>query len=322
MTDFIITEDFPKNEAEFDERFPTEQACCDYLFKNRWPQGFICRRCEHRAYWKSSRGLYICSNCEHQHSLTAGTILHSSKKPLRFWFKAMWWFTTRKSGINAVTLKELLGFGSYSTAWVWLHKLRSCTLCTERKKLSGTVEVDEFYLGGQHPGKRGRGAEHKSVVVAAAEKKGRKLGRIRLQTSNDCSSNSIDQFMVKNIDQKSRVITDGWSSYTPVTKKGYDHQRLLQAEAKDKSSVLPGIHLVSSLLKRLMLGTFHGRCDRKHLQPYLDEYVFRFNRRTTKYVGKRFMRIVEQAMATAPKTYHMITYAVPSPPQLLLEFCG
>ena len=322
MTDFIITEDFPKDETEFDKRFSTEQACYEYLFKKRWPQGFICRRCEHREYWKSSRGLYICCNCEHQHSLTAGTILHSSKKPLRCWFKAMWWFTTRKSGINAVTLQHLLGFRSYGTAWSWLHKLRSCTVCTEREKLSGTVEVDEFYLGGPHPGKRGRGAEHKSVIVAAAEKKGRKLGRIRLQVSNDCSSDSIDPFMRNNIDQKSLVITDGWSSYTPVEKKGYHHQRVLQTKAEDKSNVLPGINLIASLFKRLVIGTFHGRCDRKHLQPYLDEYVFRFNRRTTKYVGKRFMRICEQAMATAPKPYRMIISAVSSSPQLLLENCG
>ena len=322
MTDFIITEDFPKNEAEFDKRFSNEQSCYDYLFEIRWPQGFICRRCKHTGYWKSSRGLYICCNCEHQHSLTAGTILHSSKKPLRYWFKAMWWFTTRKSGINAVTLQELLGLGSYSTAWVWLHKLRRCTICAERKKLSGTIEVDEFYIGGQHPGKRGRGADHKSVVVAATEKKGRKLGRIRLQMADDCSFSSIDQFMNQNINQKSHVITDGWSSYKPVQKKGYDHQRCVQAEAKDKNSVLPGIHLVCSLFKRLMLGTFHGRCDRKHLQPYLDEYVFRFNRRTTKHVGKRFLRIVEQATVTAPKTYRMIVNSVPYSPQLLLENYG
>jgi transposase-like protein len=322
MTDLITIEDFPKNEAEFDEHFSTEQACYEYLFKKRWPQGFICRRCEHREYWKSSRGLYICCNCEHQHSLTAGTILHSSKKPLRHWFKAMWWFTTRKSGINAVTLQQLLGFRSYGTAWSWLHKLRSCTVCTERKKLSGTVEVDEFYLGGQHPGKRGRGAEHKSVIVAATEKKGRKLGRIRLQVLDDCSSDSIDPFMLKNIDQKSLVITDGWSSYTPVENKGYHHQRVLQTKAEDKSSVLPGINLIASLFKRLVMGTFHGRCDRKHLQHYLNEYVFRFNRRTTKYVGKRFMRICEQAMGTAPKTYRMIINATPASPQLLLENYG
>jgi len=234
----------------------------------------------------------------------------------------MWWFTTRKSGINAITLKELLGFGSYSTAWIWLHKLRGCTICTERQKLSGTVEVDEFYLGGQHPGKRGRGAEHKNVVVAAAEKKGRKLGRIRLRVIDDCSNSSLEGFISQNIDQKSSIITDGWCGYKPVQAKGYDHQRVLQTKTEDKSSVLPGIHLVASLFKRLVLGTFHGRCDRKHLQHYLDEYVFRFNRRTTKYVGKRFMRIVAQAMTTAPQTYRMIINAVPSTPQLLLENYG
>jgi transposase-like protein len=306
MTDFIITEDFPKNEAEFDERFSNEQTCYDYLFKIRWPQGFFCRKCAHTAYWKSSRDLYICRRCEHQHSLTAGTILHSSKKPLRCWFKAMWWFTTRKSGINALSLQDLLGLGSYSTAWMWLHKLRRCTIRTEREKLSGIVEVDEFYLGGQHPGKRGRGAQHKSVIVAAAEKKGRKLGRIRLQVIDDCSYNNLEGFIAQNIDQTSTLITDGWCGYKPVQKQGYEHQRVLQTKAEDKSRVLPGINLVASLFKRLVLGTFHGHCDRKHLQHYLNEYVFRFNRRTTKHVGKRFMRIIEQVVVTRPITYSMV----------------
>jgi len=170
MTDFTITEDFPKSEIEFDQRFSKPDACYEYLFQQKWPDGFTCIKCGHKRYWLSSRGLYICTQCEHQHSLTAGTIMDSSKSPITYWFKAMWWFTTRKSGVNAVNLKELLGFGSYGTAWTWLQKLRRCTIRHKREKLSGRVEVDEFFIGGQRSGKRGRGAEGKTIVPIAVER--------------------------------------------------------------------------------------------------------------------------------------------------------
>ncbi|MCP3897032.1 IS1595 family transposase [Moraxella sp.] len=181
MKDFIITDDFPKNQSEFDERFNNDQACYDYLFSLRWPQGFTCRHCRHDKYWRSATGLFICTRCEHQHSLTAGTIMHGTRKHLILWFKAMWWFTTRKSGVNAINLQDLLGLGSYNTAWLWLQKLRSCTVRQDREKLAGTVEADEFYLGGKKSGKRGRGAGHKCAVAIAVERKNPKLGRLRLQ---------------------------------------------------------------------------------------------------------------------------------------------
>jgi hypothetical protein len=149
MTEFTIVEDFPKSEIEFDSRFSKPEACYDYLFKQKWPDGFVCKKCGHQHYWLSSRNLYICKHCEHQHSLTAGTIMDSSKTSITYWFKAMWWFTTRKSGINATNLKQLLGLGSYGTAWTWLHKLRRCTIRHEREKLSGRVEVDELFIGGR-----------------------------------------------------------------------------------------------------------------------------------------------------------------------------
>ncbi len=170
MTDFTITEDFPKNEIEFDARFSDPKACYDYLFQQKWPDGFICKKCGHRKYWLSSRKLYICTQCQHQHSLTAGTIMDSSKKPITYWFKAMWWFTTRKTGVNAVNLKQLLGFGSYETAWIWLQKLRRCTIRHDREKLSGRVEVDELFIGGQKSGPRGRGAHGKTIVAVAVER--------------------------------------------------------------------------------------------------------------------------------------------------------
>ena len=296
----FIKEDFPKNQIDFDERFSDEKSCIEYLFQCKWPGGFTCDNCGHTSYWKSARGLYICTRCERHHSVTAGTIFHGTRKKLTIWFKAMWWFTTRRSGVNAVNLKELLGLGSYETAWTWLHKLRNCTICEDRKKLSADVEVDEFYIGGKHKGKRGRGAENKHSVVVAVERKENKLGRLRLQVTEKCSANDLIPFVQNNVTSGSHVTTDGWLGYTSLEGLGYGQKQVLQTKTENKESVLPGVHLVASLFKRLLLGTFHGRFKRKYLQKYLDEYVFRFNRRSTKSVGKRFYRIVQQAVKTKP----------------------
>ena len=300
MEQFTITEDFPINQVQFDERFKTEEACHAYLFRLRWPDGFKCTICDNTSYWKSSRGLYICTECEHQHSITAGTIMEGTRKPLVDWFKAMWWFTTRKSGVNAINLQDLLGFGSYHTAWRWLQKLRSCTIRQNREKLSGAVEADEFYIGGQRSGKRGRGAEHKYAVAIAVERKGRKLGRLRLQLIDDCSSGQLVPFVVDNVSPGSVVMTDGWKGYNEIGSCGYTHRQIVSSKAANKESVLAGSHLVISLIKRLVLGTFQGRFEKRYLQRYLDEYVFRFNRRTTTVVGKRFYRIAQQVVLSGP----------------------
>lgn len=300
MEQFTITEDFPRNQVEFDERFKTEDACHEYLFRLRWPNGFTCKICGNTSYWKSNRGHYICTECEHHHSITAGTIMEGTRKPLVDWFKAMWWFTTRKSGVNAINLQDLLGFGSYHTAWRWLQKLRSCTVRHDRDKLSGVVEADEFYIGGQRSGKRGRGAGHKCAVAIAVERKGRKLGRLRLQLIDDCSSGQLVPFVIDNVCPGSLVTTDGWKGYNEIGSCGYNHRQIVSSKAANKESVLSGAHLVISLVKRLVLGTFQGRFERKYLQRYLDEYVFRFNRRTTTVVGKRFYRIAQQAVHSGP----------------------
>jgi len=170
MTDVTLTEYFPNSEIEFDQRFSNTEACYEYLARIKWPDGYTCEKCGHKAYWLSSNNIYICKRCEHQISLTAGTIMHGTKKPITYWFKAMWWFTTRKSGVNAVNLQELLGLGSYHTAWSWLQKLRRCTVRKDREKLSGRVEVDEFFIGGKKAGKRGRGAEGKTIALVAIER--------------------------------------------------------------------------------------------------------------------------------------------------------
>ena len=300
MAEFYITEDFPKSEIEFSKRFATETACYEYLFRAKWPNGFICPRCQNQSCWISFKHSYICTRCESHFSLTAGTIMHDTKKPITYWFKAMWWFTTRQSGVNAINLQNLLGF-SYVTAWSWLQKLRRCTIRKDREKLSGKIEVDEFYIGGQKPGKRGRGAAGKRIVVAAVERKSRKIGRIRLQVVDDCSSDSLTTFINQNVEDGSQVVTDGWKGYD-LDENRYDHHQVFLSKSKDKYSALSGVHLVVSLVKRLVLGTFQGRVDSKYLQNYLDEYVFRFNRRTSKSVGKKFMRIVQQVVSSVKIT--------------------
>jgi transposase-like protein len=305
MSDNFIIEDFPMSQVEFENRYHTEQACIDYLAKMKWPDGFCCRNCGHRAYWFSSKHLFICTRCESAHSLTAGTVMHGTKKPLTFWFKAMWWFTTRKSGVNAINLKDLLGLGSYQTAWAWLHKLRRCTVRQSREPLSGNVEVDEFVIGGQRPGKRGRGANGKTIVLAAVEKDGHKFGRIRLQVVPDCSGNVLEQFVSTNITPGSTVATDGWKGYN-FASENYIHRKTIASQTNDKSSVLPGVHRIASLVKRLILGTFQGRFGPEHLQSYLDEYVFRFNRRTSRNIGKKFMRIVQQVTSSTKVIYSQI----------------
>ena len=298
-------EDFPKNEVEFDRRFHHEQACLDYLFQLRWPEGFICPDCGHAEYWKSARDLYLCRACQKQISVTSGTIFHGVKKPLTLWFKALGCFSTRKSGVNAVALQELLGLGSYRTAWCWLQKLRTCTIFPDRKPLSGQVEADEFYLGGERSGKRGRGAEHKCKVAVAVERQGRKLGRLRLQVIANCSSSQLLPFVRDNVVAGSQVSTDGWKGYNGL-ESDFVHHRVLSAQSEDKESVLPGAHLVISLVKRIILGTFQGRFDPEYLQRYLDEYVFRFNRRTSKATGKRFWRIMQQAVCSPPMTNRQV----------------
>ena len=300
MKEFAVTEDFPRDQLEFDRRFKDEGACFDYLFKLRWPDGFSCSKCGYGSYWASARGLYVCKRCEHHQSVTAGTIFHGTRKPLAMWFKAMWWFSTRKSGVNAVNLQQLLGLGSYKTAWEWLQKLRSCTIRTGRETLSGAIEADEFYLGGQSSGKRGRGADHKCAIAVAVERKGKKLGRLRMQVIDCCSGNELIPFIKANVSSGSFVSTDGWKGYSSLSSNGYVHKEIVASKTTDKESVLPGVHLVISLFKRVILGTFQGRFDKKYLQRYLDEYVFRFNRRTTKTVGKRFWRIAQFAAVTPP----------------------
>ena len=292
-------EDYPKTISEFEERFASEEACRQYLHQLRWPQGFQCPRCGCGEAWSTKRGLERCKECDSQISVTAGTIFQDTRKPLLQWFRAMWYVTNQKHGVSALGLQRFLGFGSYHTAWTWLHKLRRAMVRPGRDRLYGLVEVDETYVGGEHSGKRGRGAEGKELVVIAVEDKGKSLGRIRMYLAVDASAKSLTQAVQGCVKPGSTVRTDGWRGYNGLKAKGYDH-KVVRGESVAGDNLLPLAHRVASLLKRWILGTHQGAVRPSHLAYYLDEFTFRFNRRTSRSRGKLFYRLVQQAVAIQP----------------------
>jgi transposase-like protein len=297
-------EDFPRDLPEFEVRFSTEAACREYLFRLRWPNGFCCPRCAGRKTWPLRGVLLQCAGCGYQISVTAGTIFQDTRKPLTLWFRAIWWVTSQKTGASAMGLQRVLGLGSYKTAWTWLHKLRRAMVRPGRDRLSGTVEVDETYWGGSEKGVHGRQTESKALIAVAAQEDGEGIGRIRMRRILDASAESLMPFVEEAIAPGSVVHTDGWLGYLPLEDKGYVHRvTFLRGKKKPPSALMPRVHRVVSLLKRWILGTHQGAVSHQHLDYYLDEFTFRFNRRTSRSRGKLFLRLVQQAVAVQPVPY-------------------
>jgi len=312
MADGLL-QDLPRDLPTFLERFGTDEACRAYLVRARWPEGFRCSGCGHdQAYTHKKRLIEECTACGKQHSILAGTIFEQTKTGLARWFLAIYLVTASKGGISAMELQRQMGFGSYGTAWAWLHKIRRAMVVPGRQPLSDRVEADETLVGGRRPGKPGRGASGKTVVAGAVESRrgrapGRRLGRLRLQAVRDASASSLVGFLGRNVSRPAQVATEGWSGYRGLDAEGYDHEPInLGATWDDAALRLPAIHLVFSLAKRWLLGTHHGAVGEKHLPAYLDEYVFRFNRRTATLVSHGFARLIEQAVKTRPTTYREI----------------
>lgn len=299
---------YPHTLLEFEEDFRTEAACADYLRRLRWPEGFRCRQCGHGIAWKASGGRLVCQRCRHVIRMTVGTIFQDSHLPLRTWFRMIWWVTNQKTGMNALGLQRALGLGSYETAWACLHKLRRAMVRPGRERLTGRVEVDEIQVGGVEQGSgRGRHLGHKALVGVAAETRGRGMGRIRLHRVADDSAESLEGFVGQAVEPGSVVITDGFRSYSRLDRRGYRHQpRVVSGSGRTASSLLPRVHRVTALLKRWLLGVHQGGTSRRHLDAYLDEFTFRFNRRTSHHRGKLFFRLLEQAVQTGPAPYRSL----------------
>src|SRR3990170_3938857 len=256
-------EDYPKTMLEFNKRFNTEHSCQEYLYKMRWPEGFICPHCQHREYWMMKRGQsqqYRCKRCRSWISATAGTIF---------------------------------------------HELRIAMVRPGRDRLVGPVQVDETYIGGPRPGRRGRGAANKTLVIVAVEDKGKRLGRIRLHKVKDASGESLIPAVKESVQPKSEVLTDDWNGYSKLSYYGYKHT-IIRKTADVGENLLPLTNRVVSLLKRWLQGTHQGAPRPSYLDYYLDEFVFRFNRRTSRSRGLLFYRLVQQAVNIAPVTAHDI----------------
>ena len=255
------------------------------------------------------RGRWVCQGCRHQASVTAGTVFHRSHTPLTVWFRVIWQVTSQKNGASAMHLRRAMGMGSYKTAWLCLQKLRRAMVRPGRDRLRGRVEVDEAMVGGEEPGRTGRGALGKSLVAIAAEEDGAGTGRIRMARIPDATHATLHGFIAQVVEPGGTIHTDGWQSYSGLESEGYRH-RVTKAYGKPKGTAvaaLPRVHRVASLLKRWLLGTHQGAVGVEHLDYYLDEFTFRFNRRKSASRGKLFYRLVQQAVQTGPTTFEEMT---------------
>jgi transposase-like protein len=296
----------PGSLREVEARFSTEAACIEYLRDRRWGGCFRCPRCgESRAWQLRTRPLDQCVGCGHQVSLTAGTVFHGTRKPLRLWFRVIGEIVFSKRGCSALEISRRFGL-RYATAWTWLHKLRGAMDRRLGDPLEGVVELDETYIGGFAPGgRRGRSTEGKSVVVGAAECRGEHTGRIRLRLVPTVTGAELTAFALTSIVAGSTLRTDGYRAYRKLGGRDYKHHPVVVGRF-GASILLPRIHRVFGLLDRWMLGTLHGASSTKHLQRYLDEFVFRFNRRTSANRLLLFDRLLSGALGRAPTTYRQI----------------
>ncbi len=298
---------YPRSLPEFQAWFGTDQNCLDYLAWLRWPEGFVCPACGSSG-WLLGDGRYSCARCPVRMSVTAGTLFDRARTPLSVWFAACWMFATSKDGVSATALQKQFGFGSYQTAWSLLQRLRSVLVRPGRERLTGRVEVDETFLGGPTPGLTGRALGKRALLAVAVEVgDGARLGRCRIAPLADASAASLRAFVQDNVEPASVVITDGWRGYLGIEAFGYTHeprnQNAAEREGDDPHALLPGVHRVASLLKRWLLSTHQGSVGRAHLAAYCHEFVFRFNRRSSRNRGLLFYRLLTLAVGHEPVRY-------------------
>lgn len=311
---------FPRDDAEFYARFQDELACLRFLEAIRWPDGFVCPGCGCRDAWLMGTGHRRCVSCRRRTSVTAGTIFAGSRTPLAVWFRAAWKMTSSKGGISAFELHRMLGV-SVQTAWTMLHKYRRAMIRPHRELLSERVQVDEAYVGAPEKGTRGRGVTQKAIVAIAVEVRGKGCGRVRMQRVASLTSENLLGFIEETVapgwvdDRDGNdetlhatiVETDALSIYRPLARTAYEHVVINQAASDDPAHVtMPQVHRVASLLKRWLLGTHQGGVQQRHLDAYLDEFVFRFNRRASRDRGKLFYRLLELAAVHDQTTYRQL----------------
>jgi transposase-like protein len=289
--------DFPRTATDFDRRFATEEDCRAYWIAARWGGEPACVRCESKRVWTVRQGTtFDCAECGHQTSLTSGTLLEKTHKPLKVWFRAIFEISTRRTGISAKDLQRIMGFGSYKTAWSWLHKLRAAMVRSDSEPLGPFVQLDEALVGGT-------GGPHKELVLVAAEAN----GRVRLAHVENNDKGTCKRFADGQLAEDARVVTDGHAGYDKKSLGKRKHAAKVQTKSERRENdAVQGCHWTTSLLKRWLLGTHAGAVRDKHLQAYLDEFAFRHNRRKTNGVGRIAARVIESLVAKPPMTMRQI----------------
>jgi transposase-like protein len=303
--------DYPATWKTFEAWFPDDGACREYLERLRWPDGFVCPACGVQDAWRTAAERWMCGSCSRQTSVTAGTIFHRTRTPLKTWFTAVWFVCGDKRGTSALSLQRTLGFGSYETAWAWMHKLRRAMVRPERDLLGGpgvAVELDETFVGGRSPlGRRGRFETKEEVVIAVERRHPKGLGRVRMRRIDSRHrKEEIFAFAAETIAAGTVLYTDGAATYRGIDRHaGVTHEPIALVHATDPAHrMLPAVHRVASLLKRWLAGTLHYGQSASHLDYYLDEYTFRFNRRNSTARGMLFYRLLQQAVNTDPHPLH------------------
>lgn len=288
---------------EFQERFSTEEACQEYLFGIRWPERYSCPRCGHdRYYFHGPRHLYECKACRYQVSLTAGTIFHGTRTPLRKWFWMIFLMARPKCGISMLSLQRMLKIKSYKTVWMMGHKIRKAMSDRDAHyKLAGLVEMDDSYFGGSKPGKEGRGALGKAKVIVSVEDRGRKAGFAKMSKVDSMSGNNIGRVAGNHLTDNSRVKTDGWPAYRSALKEqNVEHEYVVVGSGKEAAKLLPWVHTMLANIKGNIKGVYRG-VSNKHLERYLDEFCYRFNRRS--WEDQLFGRVLCACLNTTTITY-------------------
>ena len=287
---------FPKTAIEFEERFQTEEDCRAYWMEARWGGEPACAKCESTRVWEERGGrLFECAKCGHQTSLTSGTVLEKTKKPFKVWFRAVFEIASRKNGISAKELQRIMGFGSYKTAWSWLHKIRASLMQPDAKPLDQAVEIDEAYVGSKRLGK--------ALVLVAVEHG----GRVRLALAENNDEATIKRFADAYIAGSADITTDGHAGYNSHSLGERRHEPKVQTPAeKRENDAMQQAHWVVSLLKRWLLGTHGGAVKTRHLQSYLDEFQFRYNRRKTNGAARLTARAIERLVAEPVRTMKQI----------------
>lgn len=296
-TDDSLWRDFPKTATEFETRFATEEDCRAYWIEARWGDTPACARCSSTRLWSERDGfLFECADCGHQTSLTSGTLLEKTRKPFKTWFRAVFEISARRNGISAKDLQRIMGFGSYKTAWSWLHKLRTAMVRSDSEPLGPFVQMDEALVGG-------KGGPHKQLVLVAAEAN----GRVRLAHAENNDAGTLQQCAGDEIGPQAHVTTDGHAGYSETSLDKRHHSPKVQTKTERRENdALQGCHWTVSLLKRWLLGTHAGAVKPKHLQAYLDEFAFRYNRRKTNGVARIAARVIEQLVMREPMTMREI----------------